>query len=89
MYIWTQCMLTFILFLYILLSKGKSILFVIHKCLVKFAMRHLFINTFVEFRHFSLLIMLNGLAFVNFKFIIVIEDYPSHIYSFLCISYKY
>ena len=82
-------MLTFVLFLYIYFPKANPFYFVIHKCLVKFAIRHLFINTFVEINNFSLLIMLNGLAFVNFKFIIVIEDYPSHIYSFLCISYKY
>ena len=27
-------------------------IFVIHKCLVKFAIRHLFINTFVKFRQY-------------------------------------
>ena len=32
--------------------------------------------------------MPNGLVLDNIKLIIVDEHYPSHIYSFLCISYK-
>ena len=79
----------YFILIYFIFPKANPFYFVIHKCLVKFATPHLFINTFVLIKHFSLLIMPNGLAFVNFKFIIVIEDYPSHIYSFLCISYKY
>ena len=42
---WIQCMLTLVLIIYILLFKGKSIYFLIHKSLINFAIEHLFINT--------------------------------------------
>ena len=51
-------------------------------------MLHLFINNLIQFYKFFLLIKPNGLALVNLKLIIVIEHYPSHTYSFLCVSYN-
>ena len=83
-------MLTFILFLCILFSKGNSISLCEFTNVWLDLLYHICsLITFVLIKHFSLLIKPNGLAFVNFKLIIVIEGYPSHIYSFLCISYKY
>ena len=59
----------------------------IHKYLVNFTIQHLFINVILaNFINFFLLVKPNGHALVNLKLIIVIEHYPSHIDSFLCIS---
>ena len=87
---WTHCMLTFILFIYILFSDANPFYYAIHKCLVKFAIPQLFINRlcfilayFSKISKQMDLHLLTLCLLCNLSIFLVFNMY------FLCISYNH